>query len=513
MFEGEDVSDTIAAVLRAEPNWAALPADTPAAVRTVIERCLVKDRRQRFADISIAHFLLTERGAMGATGNVIAPPLPVRSRSLWRRAVPYAAATVATAIVVGYPAWMPRAAPPLPVTRFEVTLGADDQFTNTGRHLVALSPDGTRVAYVANLRLYLRAFDQLDAAAIGGTDGGGLASPRSPFFSPDGQWIGFWSDNQLKKVSVTRGAPVTVTGAQNLFGASWGPDDTIVYGQGSRGIWRVSGNGGTPENIIEVTAGQLGHGPQMLPGGRAVLFTLAQGAGNWDEADVVVQTLDSGARQILIKGGTDARYVPTGHLVYALRGALFAVPFDPDASAVAGGPVPVVDGVRQTNITGAAHYSVSGNGALVYVHGTDGSGFGTRTLVWVDRTGVETPIPAPSRAYQYPRLSPDGTRVALDIPEQNRDIWLWDFARTTLTRLTFDPTADQHPVWTPDGRRLLFSSMRRGGLPNLYWQLADGTGSVERLSESPNLQFATGVTPDGARAIVSEEQSNLPNAT
>ena len=304
-----------------------------------------------------------------------------------------------------------------------------------------------------------------------------------------------------KKISVFGGPAVPLGAAENPFGASWGDDGTLVYGQGTGGIWRVPADGGKAENIVTVTGGELAHGPQVLPGGRAVLFTISPGAGAWDRGRIVVQALDTGTRHVVVTVGTDARYLPTGHLVYGQGGTLMAVRFDARSYRVAGDPVPVAEGVSQPGVTGAAQFSVADNGTLVYVPGTS-SRFPLRTLAWVDRKGVESPIPAPPRAYGYPRLSPDGTRIALDISEDNRDIWVWDLGRTTLTPLTSDPAIDQFPIWTPDGRHLLFASTRANGVANLYRQLAAGTDPAERLTESVDVHLPTGVTPDGTRVIL-----------
>ena len=263
----------------------------------------------------------------------------------------------------------------------------------------------------------------------------------------------------------------------------------------------MSADGGKPENIIKVTDGQLAQGPQLLPGGRAVLVTIGQGPGRWDQAQIVVQALDTGLRKVVMTGGTDARYLRTGHLVYGQRGTLMAVRLDARSYSVIGSVVPVEKGVSQPGVTGAVQFSVSDNGTLVYVPGTNSS-FPLRTLAWVDRKGVESVIPAERRAYSYPRLSPDGTRIALDVAEENRDIWVWDLARTTLTRLTSDPGIDQFPVWTPDSKYLLFGSTRANGMSNLYRQLADGTQNAERLFESADEIFPTAVTPDGTGAIL-----------
>ena len=336
--------------------------------------------------------------------------------------------------------------------------------------VVALSADGTRLVYTANQRLYLRPLDQLDPTPIRGTevvlDPGGAA--RNPFFSPDGRWIGFWQDGQLKKVSITGGAPLVLCPAENPWGVSWTSDNTILYGQseegagtGAAGIWRVSSEGGKPEHVVKVEAGQIAHSPQLLPGGRAILFTLAARRGEWDTAQIVVQSLDSGRRHVVVERGTDARYVPTGHLVYALDGTLLAVPFDVTRLAVTGDAVPLVEDVAQQNVT--AHFAISNQGALVYVPSDAIAGLQRqRTLVWVDRQGREVPIKGvPPRMYFYPRLSPDGTRVALDVRDQAHDIWIWYLARETLERLTLEPTFEESGVWGHDGKTVIYASSTR----------------------------------------------------
>ena len=240
----------------------------------------------------------------------------------------------------------------------------------------------------------------------------------------------------------------------------------------------------------------LAHQPQMLPGGEAVLYTLGTaGTGQWDAAQIVVEQVATGERTVVVEGGFDARYVPTGHLVYTLGGTLLAMPFDVDRLEVTGGPVPLVDGVSRAGRTGAANADIARTGALVYLPG-EGTGGAIRTLVWVDRQGHEEALAAPPRAYVYLRLSPDGTRVALDTRDEENDLWIWDLRRETLTPLTFAAEEDSYPVWTPDGQRVVFGSWR-DGIPNLYWRAADGTSAVERLTESPNLQLPEAISPDG----------------
>ena len=393
-FEGETITETIAAVLKSEPDWARLPENIPWNVRTLLRRCLTKDVHDRLdgiGNVRVEIKLALEEPAtvvpIGVTGAAQAP--------LWQRAIPWTIA-VLMAVMVGIGFWSLTRPVPRPITRFPLvleSLPSEQQTIGRGRHVVALSPDGTHLVYVyadkiANSQLYLRAMDRLEATPIRGTE-----DAREPFFSPNGQWVGFWADGQLKKVSITGGAPVILCEATNPFGASWGTDDTIVFGQGTRGIWKVSANGGTPEVLITVdsTEGKLAHGPQILPGGNAVLFTLAPGQ-KWDDAQIVVQSLERGERKVLINGGKDARYAPTGHLVYAREGTLLAVAFDLGQLEVTGGPVPIVEGVMDADFrTGAAHFSFSKLGSLVYVPG--GGGHQLRSgLVWVDRQGQAVPL-------------------------------------------------------------------------------------------------------------------------
>jgi eukaryotic-like serine/threonine-protein kinase len=504
-FEGEDVSDTLASVLKGEPGWSVLPGEVPVSIRTLLTACLAKDPRQRIADLSVALFVINHQGSLVPAGHA---PIPDPSHRVRRKAF-VVTAVVIVGLASGYGGWTLKPAAPRAVTRSTITLPMGDRFSHTGVHVVALSADGRRLVYTANLRLYTRTMDQLEATPIRGTEGNFDTAGRNPFFSPDGQWIGFWQEGQLKKLSVTGGAPVVLCATENPFGASWTTDNTIRYGQGwegAGGIWRVSGDGGKPEHLVKVEAGQIAQGPQMLPGGRAILFTLARRQ-DWDTAQIVVQSLDTGRRHVVVQRGTDAQYVPTGHLVYALGGTVLAVAFDVRTLAVTGGAVPLVDDVAQQNVT--AHFAISSQGALVYVP-SDALG-GTRsqlTLVWVDRHGLEDPIKAPPRAYFYPRLSPDGTRVALDVRDQEHDIWIWDLARETLTRLTLGPTFEQYGVWTPDGRAVIFSSSQFGGPSaprSLFRQASDGTGTIEQLTQGAVAQFASAVTPDGTAVVFREE--------
>jgi serine/threonine-protein kinase len=355
---------------------------------------------------------------------------------------------------------------------------------------VAFSPDGTRLVYVAgpggSTQLYLRQIDQFESTPIPGSEGG-----SGPFFSPDGQWLGFFANNRLKKVSLKGGAPLILCNASPVTrGASWGPDDTILFiGAHSEGISRISASGGKPQVVTTPNAqqGEVGHyWPEILPGGKQVLFTIAT-AENFDEAYIVVQSLETGARQTLVRGGSYAHYVPTGHLVYIRAGSMMAVTFDLSQLKVTGTPVPVIDRVLVAPESGAGHFSFSNSGSLVYASG-DAAVTG-RSLLWVDRRGATRPLSDIQRQFHNPSLSPEGHRLAVMIYGISQDVWIYEFSRGTLTRLTFDGSEDWGPIWTPDGKRVAFTSVKPGDFPNVFWKPADGTGTEEQLTTGKNPKF------------------------
>jgi serine/threonine-protein kinase len=509
VFTGETVSHVLAAVLRAEPDWSALPAHTPASIRRMLRRCLDKDRRRRLDSAADARLEVDEALSSGVDASTASVAM---TGAAWRRTLPWA---VVGALVIGLTLvlalWVPWRLTPAPprITRTTITTSGPAALTVTGidRDL-ALSPDGTHVVYVGNngTQLFVRALDALEPVAI--ATGGAL---RGPFVSPDGQGVGFFDSNALRKVAITGGPSIMLTRLDGLpQGATWGPDDTIIFATSNltTGLQRVSAEGGTPEVLTRPghAEGELDHRwPEVLPGGRAVLFTItSQGAGV-DAAQVAVRDLRTGAQKVLLRGGSDGHYVASGlgspkrgeggFLVYVAAGTLRAIPFDPIRLETHGTAVPVLSRLA-TTFTGTGDFAVATDGTLTYVEVPGGLAPNARTLVWVDRAGKEEPIAAPPRAYEQPRLSPDGTRVALWSNDQENDIWIWDLRREKLDRLTLDPRQDFCPVWTLNSQRIIFSS-NRGGASNLWWQAADGTGAAEPLTASGNAQFPTGITRDG----------------
>jgi serine/threonine-protein kinase len=358
----------------------------------------------------------------------------------------------------------------------------------------------------------VRTFDQLDAVPLAG-----ITNARAPFLSPDGRWIGFFDRldegfttgpevqrGTLRKVSTSGGPPIVIgslTGASR--GASWGPDDSIVFATSdtSTGLLRVPAGGGESEVLTKPDGarGERDHFfPSILPGGRGVLFTITTGS---DVANRQVAVLDvkTGQYKTVIRSGSQAQYIDTGHLVYADGGALWGVRFDLATMTVRGDPVPLSE---RAFSGAAANVTISRRGALVYV---PASGDTSRSLVWVTRLGAEEPIAAAPRRYGSARLSPDGTRAALAINDQHLDVWTWDFARQTLTRLTLTSSGNtSSPLWTPNGRQIIVSSNRENGW-GLYRRASDGTGVDERLTTSPRQQRADAISPDGTRVVVEEQ--------
>jgi serine/threonine-protein kinase len=359
---------------------------------------------------------------------------------------------------------------------------------------VAMTPDGTRVVYVGiNNQLLVRPLDRLDATVIYT----GAAPLNWVFVSPDNRWVGFAEGRMLRKVAITGGPAETIRQTNLTIGATWAPDDSIIFATSdlATGLQRVSANGGNVDVLTQPAPGELDHlWPEMLPGGRAVLFTISATTGGLAADQVAILDLATRKTRVLVRGGSHAHYVASGHLVYAAEGTLRAVPFDLARLEVGTMPVTVLPRLVTTQ-QGAGDFDVAADGTLAYVDAPGAASSAARTLVWVDRHGGEEPLGAPPRPYFHPRVSPDGARVAVAIEDQEYDIWVWDLTRRTLDRLTMDPAVEWAPVWT-DPRHLAYFSGREGG--GVFWQPVDGPGGAERLSAgSP----PSGVTPDGGQLL------------
>jgi serine/threonine-protein kinase len=504
-FDGEDVSDTLAAVLRGQPDWTALPRGVPEPVRLVLQRCLDKDRSKRLSDICTVRFLMTEP-ALSVGPHGAAMPAPEQRVAAGRRVATIISAVVFGAAMLGVTVREFRPSLPRPiVTRFTFRLPEGQRFTNVGRQLVALSPDGTHMAYVANQRIYLRATWEFEATPIGGVGLGGLSSP---VFSPDGQWIAYWSAGNLSKLAISGGAPIRLCEVDNPYGLSWA-GDSLLLGD-PRGVLRVSDQGGKPDVIIPVKENEIAHGPQLLPDGRSVLFTLAAGTApdRWDNAQIVVQVPGSTERKTIISGGADARYVATGHVVYAVGGVLFAEPFDIRRLKTRGGPISVVEGVGRATVgsTGTAQFAVSQSGALMYLSGPATVGQPGYDVALLDRNGTLDRIKRlPPHAYQSPRFSPNGQQLAYDIDDgPAANVWVYDLGKNHAPRQLTLAGNNRFPIWTRDGQRIAFESDREGDA-SIFWQRADGSGQAERLTKAEwgEAHIPDSWSPDGDTLLFS----------
>ena len=517
LFDGETVSDVLAAVLTRDIDWSALPPDTPAPVRRVLGRCLVRDPKDRLRDIGDASTELREAGAAAAEPapptSVPAPPASVPRARRARLLVPWLVAAAACALAT-WALWnRPAAMGGGRVEgHFAITLPAGAPLValeipgvNSGP--LAVSPDGRHVVYVAasdgDTRLYARAMADLTPRALPGTEGATL-----PFFSPDGTWVGFFAEGKLKKTPLAGGTPATLADAPAGHGGSWSASGEIVFAPGeTTGLLALPDTGGTPRAVttLDFAAGDDSHRwPQWLPGQRAVLFTVL--AWSRETTDIVIVDLDTGARRTVVEGEHFARFVPAsagaaaGHLVFVRAGALMAAPFDPMRPDPAGAPITIIDGVR------TGQFDVSASGVLVY---TPGSGVAPDySLVWVDRAGGSRPVIDGARGYEDLHLSPDGRRVALTIeeagPESPAHVWLADTERGTLTRVTFEGFS-RDPVWMPDGQSIVFGSKRGDTTFGLYRQRLDGQASAELVWASPIPIWPDpqSVTPDGRVLVFS----------
>jgi eukaryotic-like serine/threonine-protein kinase len=562
-FKGDGTADTLASIVRGEPDFGLLPSTTPPAIRTLLRHCLDKDRRRRWQDAASLRIAIED--ARAAPADVARPAVATRTVH-WRWALAAVFAIVVAAALSALAVWrLAREGRPGAVARVLVGVSPADQIARTVdfpnarpfRSAIVLSPDGQSLAFVGALpegrdaasqspaagvsagavgarQLYMRRMDRLNATPIEGTE-----RAESPFFSPDGQWVGFWQAGtdgarrlgDLKKVSIDGGPVVTLCRTALPAGITWGPNGRIMFANhGGGGLWQVADAGGTPEMLTTPDAanGELSHSlPHVLADGSAVLFTIQRSRGGWDDAQVVVRSLVTGEQKLLVDGAADARYVASGHLVYARSGTLLAQPFDVTRLEVTGKPVAVVDDVMHDvnspftiGNSGAAQFSVASNGTLAYLSG-GAAPEGDYISVWVDRNGVDTEagIP-PRRVASRPRMSPDGRRIAFPSLE---GIGMFDVTRRSFQLLTSSawglPATRSAPefrfvVWHSDGERVAFTGVDG----DLYWMPADGSGDAERLTvgdtnarSSRRVQVPTSWSPDGRTLVFTQRLGSAPS--
>lgn len=484
-FDGKSQISVASAILEKQPDPVILVEPlTPPTLDRVISTCLAKnpdDRFQSACDIGLALKWVGERPSASPAALPVQRPL-----RLWLGTV--AVSLIALLALAGW--W--RAARPVdhPLTRLNVDLGPDARlgFSTT----VAISPDGRRLVYPmvgsdGVQRLATRLLDQAQPTLLNGTENGG-----DPFFSPDGQWIGFVTGNQLKKISAQGGAPVTLdTSANSVHGAAWGQDGNIVAEFGSSvPLSRIADIGGARQLVTKLSPGDLTHRwPQYLPGADAVLFTASPSAANTESANIEAISLKTGQVKMLQRGGYYGRYLPSGHLVYLHHGVLFGVKFDPKHLEVRGSPVPLLEDVAANPATGGGQFDFSTTGTFVYIAGK--SAAQVWQLAWLDSSGKMQPLPgAPENAYAVPRLSPDGKKLA--ILADGSDVYVHDLDRDATTRLTFNGTANA-PIWAPDGKHILFSLHGLG----LFWTRSDGATQPQQLLGSQLLMRPWSFSPDG----------------
>jgi len=505
LFEGETVTDVLAAVVRQEIDWRALPTATPLLLRRLLKSCLERDPKQRLHDAADARIALEEVLRGGSEADLAPSGSPRAAAPRWRGAV-----IVASALALGLAAgWiLRRRAPEVAAPdRWLLAIPGGVALSVTEYPQLALSPDGRLQAVVAldergTPRLLLRRAGELEPRQLPDTEGA-----VGPFFSPDGAWIGFFRPGGLFKVPVAGGPPARIaeTSGQQR-GGSWGSDgfvyfvpDTIV------GVSRVPEGGGAVEPVTrldEARDERTHRWPEALPEG-VVLFTsdTASSTEYYDDARIEAVRLSNGERKVLVESASMARYSPSGHLVFARGGSLFALPFDPRTLEVRGSPTRVVEGVATDVGSGAAQFALARNGAALW---TPGGSTASYELVWVDRQGAETKTQIPPAPYNEAALSPDGTRVALVGGQGGvSDLWVADLERATLTRLTFDEFV-MRPTWSPDGSRIAYGTRPQGERGN-RWQLvskpADGSRAAEVLIEGERSHVPSGFSPDG-RALL-----------
>jgi len=501
-FSGRGATELVAAILGAQPApAAALNPLIPPVLDHMLQRCLAKDPEERWQSMSD---IGEELKWAGGTASPTTPAATKGRRVLPSWALLGVGALTGAALVASL-LWWRRADPidtaPAPPARFTIPLAEGESLHVYSSASVAMSPDGTHIAYAANRgaerAIYVRALDELESRRLAGTE-----RANDPIFSPDGEWVAFEAAGKLKKVSLKGGSPQFLANLVLFGGHSWGTGDIIGYTPAyTGGLFAISAQGGKPRRLTTPEKNRAHIWPEVLPGGKAVLFTLWRGENTFDQSHIGVLSLETGKWNVVIEGGFYARYAPTGHLLFVRGGSLFAAPFDLSEQRVTGASVPVLEGVLQDSFDGAGQFAVSRTGSLVYASGTAHSP--GRRLVWVDRSGRRSTITSTSSSYSLPRLSPDGRRLGLSSwADASVSVWVYGLAQDTLTRVSFG--SDDHNVaWSPDSRRVAFES-GRDGVHQIYVRSADGTGDDDQVTTGEHNHYLCDWSRDGQALAYAE---------
>jgi serine/threonine-protein kinase len=503
-FDGDEISDVLATVLKTDPEWQALPADTPASVRRLLRRCLEKDPRKRLRAIGDARLDLDDtEPAVAAAGGETS-----RSGVSPGMVATLVALTLVSTAVGTYVVSRSGGAPTASLlTRTSIALPEGDEITDVALGPMAIANDGSRIAYIGTRdgtqRLFVRRLSDDEPTQIAGTEGA-----RTPFFAPDGEWIGFFTPGRMKKVAVGGAVPEVITelSIEAPRGAVWSPDATIYFAPtNSSGIWKVPAAGGKASEVtrLDATRGEISHRwPEIVPDGKTLLYSALTGPGN-DERAIVAMTLATGERRVLLSGGDAPRYLSPGYLAYSREGSFLAASWNPSQAQPAATPVTLRE-LPSTSNEGGATFAASSSGTLAYL---TSAGARTHRIVWVDRTGTSEPLPVQERPYEAVAISPDGQRAVVQIRDGVIGLWIYDFDRRTMAPFVTTGGSSQVPVWTPDGLRVIYRGTRAGSR-NVYWKAIDGSGEEQRLTTKPGVvQSPVGVSQDGRWLVFSESSA------